>query len=373
MLRIAFGCLSLVVASTVLAQSAPWRVSEPPLVSIGSLDGPLPTQLERVFGALRLPDGRVVIGNSGSSELRFFDARGQFLHASSRKGAGPGEFGAMSSIRPRLFGPQLIVDDNENRRVNVFDGEGKFQRTFRLEAQPASAWTSIAATSRRAIVGMSIRDSRLQGAPGSTIVSRYHYAVFDTLGTQQRALFDVPSRTRLVHAYQGITHYPFIPFSPEPLVAASGDRVFLLRNDTTAIEVWSVNGTRTAIFTWPGQRTEVRSIWQRYKTAQMATMTGERDRTLYGHFYDMELPLPRHVPVASQLQVDPAGNLWVERFRLPWDTERRWDVLDERGRFLGTVQTPFRVEVFQIGPDFLIGRARDDDEVEQVRVYRLSK
>jgi hypothetical protein len=48
-------------------------------------------------------------------------------------------------------------------------------------------------------------------------------------------------------------------------------------------------------------------------------------------------------------------------------------VLDERGRFLGTVQTPFRVEVFQIGPDFLIGRARDDDEVEQVRVYRLSK
>ncbi|MGH7709676.1 MAG: hypothetical protein ACREOG_00235, partial [Gemmatimonadaceae bacterium] len=84
-------------------------------------------------------------------------------------------------------------------------------------------------------------------------------------------------------------------------------------------------------------------------------------------------PLPKYVPVANQLQVDSDGNLWVERFRLPWDAERRWDVLDAEGRFLGTVRTPGALEVYQVSAGFLVGRVRDSNDVEQVQVYRLSK
>lgn len=40
-----------------------------------------------------------------------------------------------------------------------------------------------------------------------------------------------------------------------------------------------------------------------------------------------------------------SGTLWVERYRLPWGTLGRWDVLTSAGRYLGVVETPGRLEV----------------------------
>jgi len=51
-----------------------WRLSETPTVDIGESDDDPNYQLYSVVGALRLADGRIVVANSGSSELRFFDA-----------------------------------------------------------------------------------------------------------------------------------------------------------------------------------------------------------------------------------------------------------------------------------------------------------
>lgn len=72
-----------------------WAVAPTPALTIGSLDGPHEQQLYRVFGAHRLPDGRIVVANSGSYELRFYDRDGQFLAASGGRGGGPGEFVSM--------------------------------------------------------------------------------------------------------------------------------------------------------------------------------------------------------------------------------------------------------------------------------------
>ena len=78
-----------------------------------------------------------------------------------------------------------------------------------------------------------------------------------------------------------------------------------------------------------------------------------------------------YVPVAEAMHVDPAGRLWIVRTPLPWDAARRCDVLDAAGRFLGSVTLPPRFTLFQVGTDFILGRARDADDVEQVQVYRL--
>jgi hypothetical protein len=50
-----------------------------------------------------------------------------------------------------------------------------------------------------------------------------------------------------------------------------------------------------------------------------------------------------------------------------------WDVLDPEGRWLCTVQLPARFTPLEIGSNYVAGLARDGDEVEQVRVYRLLK
>ena len=54
----------------------PWRFGEQPSLSIGSVDSGDADQLFRVTDATRLPDGRIVIANTGSNELRVFNADG---------------------------------------------------------------------------------------------------------------------------------------------------------------------------------------------------------------------------------------------------------------------------------------------------------
>src|SRR5688500_11012726 len=55
-----------------------WTVDTAATVSIGAVAGEAPYLLNRVAGATRLPDGRVVVADGGSSQLRFFDSTGAF-------------------------------------------------------------------------------------------------------------------------------------------------------------------------------------------------------------------------------------------------------------------------------------------------------
>lgn len=367
--------LSLVLAGAkAAAQRAPWTVASAPTVAIGSLDGDLTSQFDRVTGALRLPNGTIIVGNTGSSELRFFDGQGNHLKSAGGRGAGPGEFGQFSSLKAfQLGNDRIIVQDAESQRVNVFDHSGKFLRQFRFEPRPAAARVTLVAVTDAGIVARSIKDAGLRGAPGTRIVSAYQYAIFDSMGAQKAPLFELGSRPRLVHAYQGRTHYPFVPLTADPAVAASSDRVYVIHGDSAVIEVWSFGGKRVGTLSWSAQRSPVRDIWSRYTESELALITQPRDRTLYGHYYEMDLPLPKFLPIATQLHIDAVGNLWVERFKLPWEKERRWDVLETGGRFLGTTSAPGSLELHQVGANFLLARVRDSLGVESVQVWPLTK
>ena len=72
--------------------------AEPDLV-IGVLEGAAEYQLYRVGRPVRLSDGRIAVPNSGSHEVRLFDASGRFLRSVGRLGSGPGEFGEFSALR----------------------------------------------------------------------------------------------------------------------------------------------------------------------------------------------------------------------------------------------------------------------------------
>ncbi len=67
-----------------------WSIAAEPELVIGTFEGDPEYQLFQVEGALRLPDGRIAIGNTGSGEIRIFDASGVFLRSLGRKGEGPG-------------------------------------------------------------------------------------------------------------------------------------------------------------------------------------------------------------------------------------------------------------------------------------------
>ena len=92
------------------------------------------------------------------------------------------------------------------------------------------------------------------------------------------------------------------------------------------------------------------------------------------------------LPHFSDLLVDRTGHLWVrhfdyrERFLRPGrsstntiDAPTKWDVFDPRGAWLCTLELPARFTPFEIGADYVLGLARDADDIEQVHLYRLRK
>lgn len=112
-----------------------------PTLSIGITEGTQALELDRANSALRLANGRIVIANSGTGELRFFDSAGAVLGTVGRKGEGPGEYsGAMTLYSGP--GDSLLVYDAGNRRFTVADQDGHVGRIFPAQAGGRSdfAW-----------------------------------------------------------------------------------------------------------------------------------------------------------------------------------------------------------------------------------------
>lgn len=102
-----------------------WVLSDSPTTEIGVRDGEEAYQLHRAQGSTRLKDGRIVVANAGSQELRFFDSRGRYLRSVGGDGEGPGEFRFPTRVRP-IGGDSLMVWDQRLLRISYLDLEGAF-------------------------------------------------------------------------------------------------------------------------------------------------------------------------------------------------------------------------------------------------------
>ena len=106
-----------------------WRIGPGPAVSIGRREGEDPYLLHRVSDATRLRDGRIVVANGGSSELRFFDSLGNHLANRGGVGEGPGEFARLLGVEP-WPGDSIIAWMDPRLGFSVFDSDGNYRRTI---------------------------------------------------------------------------------------------------------------------------------------------------------------------------------------------------------------------------------------------------
>jgi hypothetical protein len=106
-----------------------WHVAAEPTVTIGRIAGEQGYLLDRITDAVRMTDGRFVLLNGGTQELRFYDAQGTYLHAAGGRGGGPGEF-QLASRMFRMPGDSLFVVDPQGGRFTVMDESGAFARSY---------------------------------------------------------------------------------------------------------------------------------------------------------------------------------------------------------------------------------------------------
>jgi hypothetical protein len=123
----------VIVENSAPPTEARWSVPSEPELSLGVVEGEASLQFDEVRGVVRFDDGRIVVADGGSRQVRFFDPAGGFLRLAGGPGSGPGEFESITTVF-RSAGDTLHVYDQVLRRVTVFDPGGQLARTTPVES-----------------------------------------------------------------------------------------------------------------------------------------------------------------------------------------------------------------------------------------------
>ena len=357
-----------------------WTLSEVPTVSIGDSTAGENYMFDRVVGALRLPDGTIVVANRGTQELRWYERSGSFRPSVGRSGSGGVTFSGLDWLG-RYGDESIIAYDAMNLRVSVFAADGTVLNTSSLimtfQAPPGEVRGVFADSSLLVVRGARHWIRAMQGQPnapqglrrGPTMAFRYSSENGDFMnplgiysGSEQ--IFRT-GRTQIVHVTPR-------PFGRNAVLTAAGDDLYVGTQDEYEIKVLNNLESQTAIIRLERENAPVtQDHIDRYKNARLVNVHS-RERAAREARLD-SLPFPETMPAYSKILVDTEGNLWVADHQPFGNEQPVWTVFDPTYRMLGTVETPLHFTIFDIGSDYVLGRWRESDGAESIRAYALNK
>ena len=346
----------------------PWRIGTEPSLSIGSVASGGANQLFRVTDATRLPDGRIVIANAGSSELRVFNPDGSHSATWGRRGEGPGEFTTGSPAIVALWpGDSIAAPNVWGGRLSIFDKDGNHGRDVHLEAGLANVVDLLpdGGIVTGGIAGMHggmtgstglVRPDvewKILGADGKLDASFGKYP-----GTEWWAVFSRGGQIESSRVH---------PFGRNTVGAVWGDLVAIGDQATYEIRAFAADGTLVRIIRRDGDlesptRADQDSYWERQYANRPPDSRAESLKAV------KDMPLVDSYPAFSGILSDRVGYLWV---RERWSSI--WTVFDPEGRVQGLVEIPSGLRVFEIGEDYILGRKYDELGVEYVQLWTLDR
>jgi hypothetical protein len=358
--------------------SLAWRIASRPELDVGGGAAPA-EQLFQALAATRLADGRVVVANAGTHELRFYAPDGRHLLSAGREGDGPGEFRHLGWVG-LLSGDTLAAWDDVQGRLSVFDPRGRFVRAFTPSGLPGAfprlhgaladgsfvLSTGIDLASLRA-AGQAWRDTAAYvrvGRAGERLSEMGRFP-----GTEQFAAIPPGGR--------GTFRVETRPFARRTVTAVHGDRLYVGTGDAYELAAYDASGKLERLI-----RREHRPLGvtardredYRASIVNLGAPGNEQSRRDRERMLETA-PYPDAMPPYTGLRVDPDGYLWVEEAVRPGERSGGvpWSVFDPRGRLLGRLRIPPALYVMEIGRDYVLGRARDENDVEHLRLYRLER
>ena len=349
----------------------PWQFSPQPSLSIGSVDSGAADEFFEVTDATRLADGRIVIANSGSSEIRVFNADGSHAATWGRRGEGPGEFTYGPSAVALWPGDSIAAPNPGGREVSLFDLDGNHGRDVALNASLGNVEDLIPAGK---IVASSVMIE--PGTPGSSNLIRYitEWAVLDADGTRNASLGEfLVSEDWTIRGPDGsIQGSSPHPFGRRTSSAVWGELVAIGVQDSYEIKAFAADGTLARIVRHGG---DPESPTQDDMDALFDRMFGNLPDEAQARARSMlqDMPPVDSYPAFEEILADGVGYLWVREYRKFGEGAAVWTVFDPEGRVQGLVETPAGLNVFEIGEDYVLGSAEDEMGVEHVQVWGLDR
>lgn len=355
---------------------AEWRLSAEPLVEIGGETGDPDYDLFRVRGLMRLVDGTIVVANAGSQELRMYGPDGRHIRSVGRMGDGPGEFQDIFHA-VSCGADSIVVFDRQALRISVFDGALRFLHSFSSPLLIEGGWAPLSVSCQSdgtmAVVGRGAPPGPRAAEPSGP--SRSRVPVF--IGSphvddfRQVGVFDGPESYLWRDATSG--YLGARPFGKVTSIAVANDHLYVATGDAYEIAAHTLDGGLSRLIRKRHTPVPVtlRDV-ERFKEEMLDTLSQPRWRRLVEPLID-RAEHPEAMAAYGRMVVDETGHLWVEEYVRPGDDRRRWTVFTGEGTMLGEVETPFDLDVRQIGREFVLGVRKDDMDVEHVQLYELIK
>jgi hypothetical protein len=271
-------------------------------------------------------------------------------------------------------GDTLVVADAAHG-LSILDPHGRYVRAVRPPPGPGGRPAQpIGLLDDGTIVAIASSG----GAPGppvawSVLQSSMHVYRFPTDGLPD-SLATFPGAPAIMVSAGGGMMPRRIPFSAYPAWSATGDRIFLAGGAEPEVRVWGSDGSPERVIRWSAADLVLTPEHvARYREHLLGNARTPDRRRLEEQFLT-QVTMPARMPATgevSAIHVAEDGTLWVQAFRPPWQEETQWQVFSPAGVWLGSVVTPPRLTVHQVGRDFVLGSWRDDMGIEYVQMYRI--
>lgn len=336
------------------------------------------SELVRVSGAVRMPNGKILVADGGRRHLLRFGANGRFEKVIGRDGQGPGEFQRLGWM-VRHSSDLVGTYDFGQARYSVFSDTG-FLRQVRLESssdvrfaeiQPLGVLPSgaIIVTGGRSF-GLAAEGPPRQFRLVSPIVQ------FGADGTPGRVIGRYPStEIEVTMVKNGPAAGSFangVPlFGRGSALGMSEGHIIVVDNDRFQFDVIDTTGrmvrsVRRAVANHPVRPAHMQAYIRERVNAARPQFRESLRADLESKQHSATFPA-----LDARLIVDAAGRIWLGEYLRPGDREQMWWIFTVDGRMVGRLNVPVNLMITDAGTDWVLGTWRDQDDVLTVRLYDL--
>lgn len=355
-----------------------WTVRED--VTVGETADDPHYQFGQIIGADVDDAGNIYVADVQGRDVRVYDPSGKYLRTIGGPGAGPGEFG-MGMGGLEVIGDVLWVPDLGNQRLSKFSLEGEPQGDTHVDFAQALPirWGELPAGRLVAQLRHLAFTGPDTGPRGDAIVAVNADGTFgDTVDMlpagEALTISGGRAQTRL--------------FGAEPMWASGPDGELVSgKTSEFRLDVRDADGTLKRIVT----RTEApKPVTDRDKRVVLdflrkrAQDQGQVPADVV-EAYLKTIQFADNYPAFAGLIVGPQGTIWAQRVRTgeelagskegTFDIQDLgspdWDVFDGEGKYLGVVTFPERYQPIRVVGDRFLGVARNDLDVQMLKVYRV--
>jgi hypothetical protein len=361
-------------------QRLEWLVGGDPILQIGVVEGGdagSPYQFGRIGGAIRMPDGTIVVLDGRARELRVFSETGEHLRTMGRSGPGPGEFGSPSGPW-HVGGDTVAVWDGNQRTFSLFDVRSGYLGA--LEPSSHLRGTIIDFVGPRAVLTQSTSVTAGLGAPEEVREDR---AVFELIRLDPAAAPDTVGTMNSLWVYQRPLPHTvlFLPVPYTAMASAGADRERFVLSDgiRPEIRVFEPDGTLRRIIR-VGTGPALRPSDFRDEVERRLTFVEPADRPDFRRMYS-GMPVPPIAPSYVRVVLAKTGEIWAEHyvpemFHHVWPPPRRasrWTVFDPSGAATAGVALPLGFTLHEIDDETIFGVYQDQMGVEYVQRLPLER